>query len=44
VRYGSDMAARHLDWRGRQGWTQSAQDAEYFRLNPPAGVTEKASA
>jgi quercetin dioxygenase-like cupin family protein len=34
VRYGSDMAARHADWRGRQGWTQSAGDAEYYRLNP----------
>lgn len=34
VRYGSDMAARHLDWRGRQGWTQSAQDADYYRRHP----------
>ena len=34
VRYGSDMAARHLDWRGRQGWKQSAQDAEYYRHHP----------
>jgi hypothetical protein len=34
VRYGSDMAARHLDWRGRPGWTQSAQDAEYYRDHP----------
>ena len=25
VRYGSDMAARHLDWRGRPDWTQSAR-------------------
>jgi hypothetical protein len=28
------MAARHLQWRGRQGWTQSAQDAEYYRAHP----------
>ena len=34
VRYGADMAARHLQWRGRQGWTQSAQDAEYYRQHP----------
>ena len=36
VRYGSDMGARHLDWRGRQGWTQSAEDADYYRRNPAA--------
>jgi quercetin dioxygenase-like cupin family protein len=34
VRYGSDMIARHMDWRGRPGWTQSAQDAEYYRTHP----------
>src|SRR5215469_12614838 len=27
VRYGADMRARHLTWRGREGWTQSAEDA-----------------
>ncbi len=31
VRYGADMAARHLDWRGRAGFTQSAEDADYYR-------------
>ena len=36
VRYGTDMAARHLDWRGHAGWMQSAADAEYYRLNPPS--------
>jgi quercetin dioxygenase-like cupin family protein len=36
VRYGTDMMARHLDWRGHAGWTQSAADAEYYRLNPPS--------
>ena len=36
VRYGADMAARHLDWRGCPGWTQSAEDAEYYELNPPS--------
>lgn len=36
VRYGTDMAARHLDWRGRTGFTQSAEDADYYRRNPPA--------
>ena len=34
VRYGSDMAARHLDWRGRPGFTQSAADAEYYKSHP----------
>jgi quercetin dioxygenase-like cupin family protein len=43
VRYGTDMAARHLDWRGHAGFTQSAQDAEYYRLNPPdAHATQRA--
>ena len=34
VRYGSDMAAHHLQWRGREGWKQSAQDADYYRRHP----------
>ncbi|MGB6171442.1 MAG: cupin domain-containing protein, partial [Xanthobacteraceae bacterium] len=34
VRYGSDMAARHLEWRGRPGWAQSAEDADYYRRHP----------
>jgi quercetin dioxygenase-like cupin family protein len=37
VRYGADMAARHLDWRGRADFRQSAEDAAYFRTHPPAG-------
>ena len=36
VRYGSDMAAHHLAWRGRPGWTQSAADADYYRRHPVA--------
>jgi quercetin dioxygenase-like cupin family protein len=35
VRYGSDMLARHVTWRGRDGWKQSAEDAAYYRANPP---------
>lgn len=35
VRYGSDMLARHLDWRGRPDFRQSAEDADYFRDHPP---------
>src|SRR5580698_9208415 len=35
VRYGADMAARHVTWRGRDGWKQSAEDAAYYRANPP---------
>ena len=34
IRYGADMAARFADWRGRDGWTQSAADAEYFGRHP----------
>ena len=35
VRYGADMASRHIDWRGNGGWRQSAEDAAYFRTHPP---------
>ena len=37
VRYGADMAARSLAWRGHPGWTQSASDADFFASseNPP---------
>ena len=31
VRYGNDMAARHVDWRGNPGWQQRPEDAGYFR-------------
>ena len=34
VRYGKDMASRFIDWRGRPGWTQSAEDKAYFAANP----------
>jgi len=34
VRYGADMAARHHAWRGNPAWTQSAEDAEYYRHHP----------
>jgi quercetin dioxygenase-like cupin family protein len=36
VRYGADMRAHHIDWRGRPGWKQSHEDAEYFRQHPVA--------
>jgi quercetin dioxygenase-like cupin family protein len=35
VRYGSDMLARHIDWRGKADFKQSPEDAEYFRKHPP---------
>ena len=35
VRYGVDMASRHIDWRGNGAWRQSAEDAAYFRAHPP---------
>lgn len=31
VRYGTDMVARHMEWRGRPDWTQRAEASEYFR-------------
>ena len=31
VRYGTDMAARFLEWRDKPGWQQDPADAEYFR-------------
>jgi quercetin dioxygenase-like cupin family protein len=40
VRYGSDMRAHHVAWRGHAGWRQSADDAEYFRRNPVAVEVE----
>jgi hypothetical protein len=34
VRYGTDMASRHVEWRGNPAFKQSPQDAEYYRQNP----------
>ena len=34
VRYGSDMLSRHCAWRGNPEWTQSPDDAEYYRQHP----------
>ena len=34
VRYGGDMTARFIDWRGHTHWQQSVDDAEYFRCHP----------
>jgi quercetin dioxygenase-like cupin family protein len=34
VRYGADMRACHFEWRGRAGWTQSTDDAAYYRAHP----------
>jgi hypothetical protein len=30
------MRAHHLAWRGHAGWTQSAEDADYYRRHPAA--------
>jgi quercetin dioxygenase-like cupin family protein len=35
VRYGADMLAHHVDWRGNPDWKQSPADAAYFRAHPP---------
>jgi quercetin dioxygenase-like cupin family protein len=40
VRYGADMRSHHMDWRGRPGWRQSPDDAEYFRLHPVGSKAE----
>jgi quercetin dioxygenase-like cupin family protein len=34
VRYGEDMLSRHIDWRGKADWTQSPEDAAYFKQHP----------
>ena len=31
VRYGRDMRARHIEWRGNPEFKQAAEDAAYFR-------------
>lgn len=35
VRHGTDMLSRHIEWRGHPEFKQSAEDAEYYRQNPP---------
>ena len=35
VRYGNDMSARSLDWRGNADWKQRDSDSEYFRQLRP---------
>jgi hypothetical protein len=35
VRHGTDMLSRHFEWRGNPDFKQSAEDAEYYRKNPP---------
>jgi len=34
VRYGTDMLARHLDWRGHPEFRQKPEDIAYFSQNP----------
>jgi len=34
VRYGTDMLARHFDWRGNAGFKQKQEDAAYFQQHP----------
>jgi quercetin dioxygenase-like cupin family protein len=34
VRYGEDMASRHWQWRNNSAWTQSTEDAAYYRQHP----------
>jgi quercetin dioxygenase-like cupin family protein len=34
VRYGPDLSARTIGWRGRRGWQPDALDAAYLREHP----------
>ena len=36
VRYGTDMLARHFDWRGRPDFKQRPEDVAYFAQHPVA--------
>jgi mannose-6-phosphate isomerase-like protein (cupin superfamily) len=36
VRYGSDMSARHYDWRNNPEWEQSPEDVAYYQRHPVA--------
>jgi quercetin dioxygenase-like cupin family protein len=36
VRYGADMRAHHLEWRGKADFKQRPEDAAYFQEHPPA--------
>jgi quercetin dioxygenase-like cupin family protein len=40
VRYGDDMAARFIGWRGNPGAEDTPENREYFGKNPP-GITFK---
>jgi quercetin dioxygenase-like cupin family protein len=35
VRHGTDMLSRHVGWPSNPDFKQSADDAEYYRKNPP---------
>ena len=35
VRHGTDMVSRHLEWPTNPEFKQSADDAAYYRKNPP---------
>lgn len=42
VRYGADLAARTIGWRGQPEWQPDALDRAYLREHPAAaGVTER---
>jgi hypothetical protein len=28
------MVSRHVEWRGRAAWAQSAEDADYYKKHP----------
>ena len=36
VRYGGDMLARHIEWRGRPDFKQRPEDVAYFKTHPAA--------
>jgi quercetin dioxygenase-like cupin family protein len=40
VRYGTSYESHHIDNRGRAGWTQSAEDIAFFKVNPHLAAAE----
>jgi hypothetical protein len=36
VRFGDNMVARFIDWRGNSDWKQTAEDVAYFQKHTTA--------
>lgn len=44
VRYGSDLSARTIAWRGQPAWEPTPLDREYLREHPSASASARAPA